>query len=74
MAVSEDPHGKLTYSDEVKIDLYGSLHARLGPWRDKVFVYFCMETAPVWKAVLGHAYETNDLFEQAFAQQTGFIS
>lgn len=72
MAASPDPHGKLTYSDEVKVDLYSDLYARLRPWHDEVFFYLCMDTARVWKAVFGHAFETNDLFEREFARRTGF--
>lgn len=70
MAVAEDPHGKLTYSDEVKIDLYSSLYARLGPWHEEVFCYLCMETDVVWQAVFGHSYASNDLFEQDFGRRT----
>ncbi len=72
MAMNEDPHGKLTYSDEVKIDLYGSLYGRLRAWHGEVFCYLCMETATVWQAVLGRSYATNELFERDFARHTGF--
>jgi len=74
MELAEDPHGKLTYPDETKIKLYSSLFARLQPWHERVFTYLCMETDTVWRAVLGHAYETNELFEQDFGRRTGFVS
>lgn len=72
MAFAEDPHGKLTYSNEVKVDLYSSLYARLEPWHEEVFCYLCMETSAVWQAVFGRCYATNELFEQDFARHTGF--
>lgn len=74
MAVSPDPHGKLTYSDEVKIDLYSDLYERFRSWHENVFFYLCMDTSRVWKAVFGHAFETNDLFEREFARRTGFAA
>jgi spore photoproduct lyase len=74
MEMTEDPHGKLTYSNEVKIQLYSSLYDRLRPWNEEVFCYLCMETATVWQAVLGRSYATNELFERDFARHTGFIS
>ena len=67
MEMATDPHGKLTYPDHVKVELFRHLYGALGPWHDDVFFYLCMETAPIWKAVLGRSYPTNEDFELAFA-------
>ena len=67
MEMVPDAHGKLTYPDAVKVELFRHLLDRLAPWRAEVFFYLCMEAAPVWQQVLGHAYATNEEFEQAFA-------
>lgn len=69
MDLVPDPHGKLTYADERKIEMYRSVYRALAPWHDEVFFYLCMETAAVWLPVLGHAYATNDLFEADFARR-----
>lgn len=68
MERASDPHGKLTYPDRVKLELYRHLYAALAPWHDDVFFYLCMETAPIWEAVLGRSYTTNEDFERAFAR------
>lgn len=73
MQMAEDPHGKLTYSDETKIDLYSSLYARLEPWQEEVLIYLCMETETVWQSVFGYSYATNELFEREFARRTGGV-
>jgi spore photoproduct lyase len=61
-----DPHGKLTYPDEIKTRLFSTLYSAFAAWQDQVFFYLCMETAAIWNEVLGFAYSTNDLFETAF--------
>jgi spore photoproduct lyase len=68
MEMVGDPHGKLTYPDDTKVEMFRHLYHSLQPWHESVFFYLCMETAPVWEAVLGHSYPTNDLFEQDFAR------
>ncbi len=67
MNLVPDHNGKLTYPDETKVELFGSLFDRLAPWHDEVFFYLCMEAAPIWERVLGRAYPTNAEFERAFA-------
>jgi spore photoproduct lyase len=61
-----DPHGKLTYPDAAKIELFRSLHSALEPWHEKVFMYLCMEKREIWQAVFGRAYASNEAFERAF--------
>ena len=67
MDLVSDHHTKLTYPDEIKIELFSHLHRCLEPWHGEVFFYLCMEAAPIWEKVLGHAFPTNAEFERAFA-------
>ncbi len=67
MDLVRDHHGKLTYPDETKVELFSRLYGCLAPWHDEVFFYLCMEAAPIWRRVLGGAYPTNAEFERAFA-------
>jgi len=69
MQMVPDPHGKLTYPEELKVEMFHHLYGAFRPWQEDVFFYLCMETAPVWEAVLGRAYATNELFEQDFARR-----
>jgi spore photoproduct lyase len=69
MDMVTDPHGKLTYPEERKIEMFRHLYGSFRPWHEVVFFYLCMETAPVWEAVLGRSYATNLLFEQDFARR-----
>jgi len=68
MELVTDPHGKLTYPEERKIELFSHMYGSLAAWHEDVFFYLCMETAPVWQAVLGRSYETNDGFADDFGQ------
>ena len=69
MQMVPDPHGKLTYPEELKVEMFRHLYGAFRPWHADVFFYLCMETAPVWLAVLGRAYATNELFERDFARR-----
>lgn len=62
----QDHHGKLTYPDELKLRLFGTLYDAFKPWHQRVFFYLCMETASIWRGVFGHAYSTNSEFESDF--------
>ena len=69
MEMATDPHGKLTYPEPVKVELFRHLYGAFEPWHEEVFFYLCMETAPVWEAVLGRSYPTNDDFERDFGRR-----
>jgi spore photoproduct lyase len=69
MEQSFDPHGKLTYSDEIKTRLFQAVYESLRPWHGKVFFYLCMEKAEIWESVFGWAYGSNEEFEQDFGRQ-----
>jgi len=64
-----DPHGKLTYPEDLKVEMFRHLYGALRPWQKDVFFYLCMETTAVWEAVLGRTYATNELFEKDFARR-----
>jgi spore photoproduct lyase len=65
-----DPHGKLTYADDVKIKLFKTMYESFSSWRDKVFMYLCMEKAAIWKSAFGYVYGSNDEFEKDFGFKT----
>ena len=71
MDMVPDPHGKLTYPDARKIELFSHLHGALLPWHEDVFMYLCMEKASVWEAVFGRCYASNVAFELDFARRAG---
>ncbi len=64
MELVKDPHGKLTYPDEVKIEKFSALYGAFSSWHDKVFFYLCMEKAPIWEKSLGFVFKNNDHFEK----------
>lgn len=67
-----DPHGKLTYADDVKVDMFSAMYQALGDWHESVFFYLCMEKASIWLESFGYVYETNDAFEADFGRRTSF--
>jgi spore photoproduct lyase len=70
MEFISDPHGKLTYPDDIKIKMFRHMHHAFELWRDKVFFYLCMEKADIWKESFGYVYENNEEFERDFGQKT----
>ncbi|NIR47323.1 hypothetical protein GWO43_02460 [candidate division KSB1 bacterium] len=70
MEMVPDPHGKLTYPDEIKIKMFKSMYEALSPWHEHVFMYLCMEKASIWEQSLGYVYPKNEEFEQDFGAKT----
>ncbi len=70
MELVPDPHGKLTYPDDIKIRMFRLMYKIFTPWHDMVFFYLCMEKTEIWQASLGHTYPSNELFEQEFGKET----
>jgi spore photoproduct lyase len=68
--LAPDPHGKLTYPDAIKINLFKTMYSALAPWHGKVFMYLCMEKASIWEQTFGYVYRTNEEFEKEFGRQT----
>ena len=69
MPLVEDPKGKLTYPRETRIELYSTLTTALQPWHNRVFIFLCMETDPVWQAVLGESVSVSERLERIFARR-----
>ena len=63
-----DPHGKLTYSDDIKIRKFRTMYQAFKGWHKDVFFYLCMEKAAIWQAVFGRVYTNNDDFEKDMLQ------
>lgn len=66
MELVPDAHGKLTYPDSIKLELFRHLFQALEPWQKDVFFYLCMEPTHIWEQTFGHAYATNEAFEAEF--------
>lgn len=64
--LDRDPHGKITYPDELKIELYKTLYESFSDWQHKVYFYLCMEKASIWQKVFGYSYKSNTEFEADF--------
>jgi spore photoproduct lyase len=67
MEMVPDPHGKLSYPDAIKLELFSAMYEAFRPWRNRVFQYLCMERAYFWHEVFGWSYPNNDHFAAAFA-------
>jgi len=70
MKMVPDPHGKLTYADDVKVAMFRLMYETFSDWHDKVFLYLCMEKRSIWDQSFGHAYDSNDEFEAEFGRKT----
>ena len=66
----KDPHGKMTYPDELKVEMFGTMYRTLAPWRGRVFMYLCMEKPAIWDLAFGWRFASNEEFERAFAAGT----
>jgi spore photoproduct lyase len=70
MEMVPDPHGKLTYTDDVKVEMFSAMFDTFAPWRNDVFLYLCMEKRSIWERSFGYAYDTNERFEAEFGRRT----
>lgn len=69
MPMVQDPKGKLTYPDTMKVEMFAHMLQAFEPWRDQVFMYLCMEKADIWKETFGFVYPDNEAFEQDFCRR-----
>jgi len=46
------------------------MYTAFEPWRDKVFMYLCMERAAIWEQAFGYVYDSNEEFERDFGLKT----
>lgn len=70
MEFIQDPHGKFTYPDKIKIQMFKKMYNAFRPWQKDVLIYLCMEKPEIWRETFGFVYESNDQFEQDFGKQT----
>ena len=70
MEFVKDPHGKFTYPDHIKIEMFKQMIDAFKPWKESVFFYLCMEKASIWEASLKYVYKSNDDFERDYGRQT----
>lgn len=64
MEMVTDPHGKMTYPDDIKIEKFSTMYKTFAPWHGRVFFYLCMEKAALWQKSLGFVYPDNETFEK----------
>lgn len=69
MEMVPDPHGKLTYPDDIKIRMFSEMHQAFRAWHGQVFFYLCMEKAAIWQRTFGFVYSNNDDFEAEFLER-----
>ena len=65
-----DPHGKLTYPDDRKVEMFSAMYREFGPWASRVFMYICMEKPEIWDRAFGWRFASNDEFEAAMGRTT----
>lgn len=70
MEMVPDPHGKLTYPDEIKVAMFSRIYETFKPWHNRVFMYLCMEKASIWEKTFGFVYPNNEEFERDFGSKT----
>jgi spore photoproduct lyase len=70
MEMIPDPHGKLTYPEDIKINMFKTMYAAFKSWRERVFMYLCMEKASTWEDAFGYVYKSNEEFEKDFGRKT----
>lgn len=58
--------GKMRYLKPERIECYRALLERIRSNSNRAFVYMCMESAEVWKAVFGADYKSSEDLENAF--------
>lgn len=64
-----DPHGKFTYRDEVKIEMFSEMYRNFESWQNKVFIYLCMEKSEIWEKSFEFVYNSNEEFEEDFGKK-----
>lgn len=65
MPTEVTPDNKLTYTKDIRVKLYDVAFEALEPWKDKVFIYLCMEYDELWNRYFEHTYKTHQEFNDA---------
>ena len=67
--------GKYRYLKRKRIDMYRFLIDRIRRFTSAPFIYLCMESADVWRTVMGNEYETSEDLEIDFSRaMSGFLN
>ncbi len=66
MEMETTPDGKITYAFEVRKKLYQNALKALGPWKNKVFQYLCMEHNKMWDEIMDVTYKNMKEFDDVF--------
>ena len=70
MELVKDPHGKFTYPDPIKIEMFKFMFNSFQTWHNNVFFYLCMEKESIWKESFDYVYQSNQEFERDFGEKT----
>ncbi|MHB2150361.1 SPL family radical SAM protein [Calditrichota bacterium LG25] len=70
MELVPDPHGKWTYPDEIKVQMFKTMYRAFAHWHQKVFFYLCMEKADIWLKSFGFVFQNNEEFEEALLKSS----
>jgi spore photoproduct lyase len=52
------------------VEMFRTMYEAFSPWRDRVFMYLCMEKQSIWERSFGYAYRSNTDFEIDFGRRT----
>lgn len=70
MQFETDPHGKMTYPDDIKVEKFKRMYQSFEKWHDQVFFYLCMEKAEIWQRTIEFVYPDNATFESALLESS----
>jgi len=63
------PDGKYRYLKSMRIEMYRKVVGWIRKFDPEVFIYFCMESPEVWKAVFGHHPANRNELDRQFARR-----
>jgi len=60
--------GKMRYPKPLRLDMYKTVYNALRQYGgEKLFIYFCMESAEIWERTMGWSPESNEHLDHLFA-------
>ncbi|MGL1936456.1 MAG: hypothetical protein OCD01_15605 [Fibrobacterales bacterium] len=65
MPTEETPDNKITYTKDIRVKMYDVAFAALEPWKNKVFIYLCMEFDELWARYFDYTYKNHREFNNA---------
>lgn len=61
--------GKMRYPKPLRLEMYRTIYDALRSYgSEKLFIYFCMESAEIWERVMGWSPESNEHLDFLFAE------